>query len=266
MYKQKTITCLLIFLILSLYGRAQDAVDIKSITKEINKTDKSLATEFAAIKFIPDRTFTAQEAEGYESLNPTSAFYISAYEVTNKQYRQFVDYVQDSILRKLFGYVKQDKEGYEFIDYTKKINARQVIERMHFNPGQKPYYFDAAGSIRLNARYIVYAYKVSGKRVNIPVMPDTTLPGKDHFFLPYFDNYPVTGIDSQQAQAYCHWKTEQLKTAIANNEKYDISVFTATDPQRESALASGQLGNNLNGGNEATGFRYVVSFKRKAGL
>ena len=56
-----------------------------------------------------------QEHEGNDSLSfyppevsTVEGFYISPYEVTNRQYREFIDNVQDSILHMLFGYIKGD--------------------------------------------------------------------------------------------------------------------------------------------------------------
>ncbi len=265
MYKYKNIAGFSLLLIVSLQALSQSNIDLKSLKKEINKTDKLLATEFAAIKFIPTRTFIMQEYEGHDSLSfystekiTTFGFYISPYEVTNKQYRQFLDYVQDSIMRKLMGYVKPDKDGNEYNDMTKKMELRRVIKFLEkvdicpiipFTGRWEPLYIDTNGIIRL--RNIFYGYRSEKKFISIPVMPYIESWKKDYpltynepmlsnyFYHPAFDDYPVTGINFLQAQVYCRWKTEQLKNALGSNAEYDVTVCLPTASQWEAAAVIG---------------------------
>jgi formylglycine-generating enzyme required for sulfatase activity len=306
-HKQKKITCFLFFIIVSLQAVAQEAVRLKSIKKEIGKADKLLATEFAATKLIPAeilimRQYECHDSPGFYSPEKMSAdsFYISAYEVTNKQYRQFLEYVQDSILRKLMGYVKQGADGDEYNDLTKKFDMTQISKRMEkidicpitpIDYFSSPLVITSNGSTHMRLWSFVYAYKAEKKRIVVPVIPDTASwklgaawylkkpVVMDDFWRPSINNFPITGINVNQAKAYCHWKTQQLKNALGNSSNFDIIFSLPTKPQWEAAAVSGLLPDNnrqcllengnqsntntKNGINEAIGFRYVVSFKRK---
>ncbi|MEO5943822.1 MAG: SUMF1/EgtB/PvdO family nonheme iron enzyme, partial [Ferruginibacter sp.] len=48
-----------------------------------------------------------------------SGFWMDATEITNNEYRQFTNWVRDSIAAKLMGYVKQGNDGVELIDWKK---------------------------------------------------------------------------------------------------------------------------------------------------
>jgi len=48
-----------------------------------------------------------------------SGFWMDATEVTNNQYRQFTNWVRDSIAAKLMGFVKQSADGTEQVDWKK---------------------------------------------------------------------------------------------------------------------------------------------------
>ncbi|RYF87621.1 MAG: gliding motility-associated lipoprotein, partial [Chitinophagaceae bacterium] len=48
-----------------------------------------------------------------------SGFWMDATEVTNNEYRQFTNWVRDSIAAKLMGFVKTSPDGAELVDWTK---------------------------------------------------------------------------------------------------------------------------------------------------
>ena len=48
-----------------------------------------------------------------------SGFWMDATEITNNEYRQFTNWVRDSIAAKLMGYVKPGSDGNEYIDWKK---------------------------------------------------------------------------------------------------------------------------------------------------
>src|SRR5579863_3250738 len=51
-----------------------------------------------------------------------SGFWMDATEITNNEYRQFTNWVRDSIAGKLMGFVKTGADGNEYLDW-KKINT-----------------------------------------------------------------------------------------------------------------------------------------------
>ena len=48
-----------------------------------------------------------------------SGFWMDATEITNNEYRQFTNWVRDSIAGKLMGYVTQGADGNEYLDWKK---------------------------------------------------------------------------------------------------------------------------------------------------
>ncbi|MGC4101236.1 SUMF1/EgtB/PvdO family nonheme iron enzyme [Ferruginibacter sp.] len=257
MNKQRTINCLFFFLLLisSLPALSQGLFNLRSIEKTISKTNKALAEEFAAIKFVAGKTIMLQEYEGYDSLSfyfpekiSVDSFYISQFEVTNKQYRDFIDYVQDSIVRHLSGYEKQTAEGDVYIDWSKKVDIKQA----DFPPDRIDH--TIPGKPRLLPKYLVYSYKDENKKAKqVAVMPDVDAWIKDYpytynepvlvdrFIHPAFNNYPVTGINYYQAVAYCNWKTLQIQKAMGNDTDIEVVVALPTLYQWEAAATTGYV-------------------------
>ena len=58
--------------------------------------------------------FTSRNKQVY-----ISGFWMDATEITNNEYRQFTNWVRDSIAAKLMGFVKQGPDGNEAIDWKK---------------------------------------------------------------------------------------------------------------------------------------------------
>ncbi|HZH97020.1 MAG TPA: SUMF1/EgtB/PvdO family nonheme iron enzyme, partial [Flavisolibacter sp.] len=63
-----------------------------------------------------------------------SGFWMDATEITNNEYRQFTNWVRDSITAKKMGYVKSGTDGNEYVDWTKmktvKWSDPKVIEQL----------------------------------------------------------------------------------------------------------------------------------------
>lgn len=149
-------------------------------------------------------------------------FYISETEITNKEYRDFVYWVRDSILRTFSAirdnrYYSNAKNGTlnfdipldwlleEFRCFSKDPENKKPLTQMRtdfFNYG--PFFGDNHWQI-------------------INVYPDTTVWTKEfpygfmqtmaenYFSHPAYDNYPVVGISYNQALAFCDWKTRRLQ-------------------------------------------------------
>ncbi|MCB0741134.1 MAG: SUMF1/EgtB/PvdO family nonheme iron enzyme, partial [Chitinophagaceae bacterium] len=63
-----------------------------------------------------------------------SGFWMDATEITNNEYRQFVQKVRDSIVARKMGYVKSGADGVEYVDWDKmktfKWDDPQVMEQL----------------------------------------------------------------------------------------------------------------------------------------
>lgn len=167
-------------------------------------------------------------------------FYMDATEITNAEYRQFVDWVRDSTAHSLIGDYKDADDGSQFIDWKKKIkwSSEEVQDVM------SGYYIPANESIwgrkEFDNRKLVYSYEVfdydqmarsskAGEQMvrtsflekkSALAYPDTTVWMKmfaysynepithQYFWHPSFDKYPVVGVNWNQANAFCHWRTK----------------------------------------------------------
>ena len=98
-------------------------------------------------------TYTARNKQ--VSIN---GFWMDATEITNNEYRQFTNYVRDSIGAKLMGYVKQGADGNEYIDESKMKTIKwddkatlEKIDAMIITPDNRIF-----GSKEIDPNKIVY--------------------------------------------------------------------------------------------------------------
>lgn len=164
-------------------------------------------------------------------------FYIKNHEVTNREYHEFVLWVRDSIARTILGeevdegkYLIKDSIGNFRINWEPEINwkedpdSREALDVM-FLPEYERFY----GHKNLDSRKLVYVYYENGEFKTINIYPDTLCWINDqpysivepmtnmYYWHSAYADYPVVGVSKRQAEAYCIWKTEQLKEVYGNN-------------------------------------------------
>ena len=202
-----------------------------------------------------------------------SGFWMDATEITNNEYRQFTNWVRDSIGAKLMGFVKQGPDGNEYIDWkqasTIKWGDRATIEKidaMIVTPDNRIF-----GQKELDATKIVYHsevfdFKESAKRENanvprskfivktdVPVYPDSLVwvrdfaysynepMAKQYYSHPAFGNYPVVGVTWKQATAFCEWRTHYLNSFLVSKKRATETPFRLpTEAQWEYAARGGR--------------------------
>src|SRR5665213_1019257 len=130
-----------------------------------------------------------------------SGFWMDATEITNNDYRQFTNWVRDSIAAKLLGapYVKQSPDGTEAIDWTKvktiKWNDRTVVEKIDaimLTPDNRLYGVKGIDPNKIVYHSEVVDFKEAARRENahkpisqfivktdMPVYPDTLVWMRD---------------------------------------------------------------------------------------
>jgi len=168
-------------------------------------------------------------------------FFISKFEVRNKDYRGFVTWVRDSIahvLLKHFAVGTNNKQ----IDWTKLINWKDDrLDPIMVSPDERIY-----GRKEIDANRIIYKMS-SGQE--IAIYPDTLCWIRDfaysynepmtkrYFQHPAFGNYPVVGVTQLQALAYCDWKTVQWNNALlaVNETKCRLIVRLPSSEEWEYA-------------------------------
>lgn len=170
-------------------------------------------------------------------------FFMDETEVTNNEYRQFVNWVRDSMAAKTLAgdFVKtNEKTGKESInwesmqdfsysdeEYSESLNEMYVTENEQLN-----------GKVEFDVNKWVFEYywldikeaaKISNRGKprseffrsgSAPVYPDTLVWVRDfsysynepmtrnYFWHPAFDDYPVVGVTWGQANAFSAWRTK----------------------------------------------------------
>ena len=202
-----------------------------------------------------------------------SGFWMDATEVTNNEYRQFTNWVRDSIAAKLMGYVKQGNDDNEYIDWKKastiKWGDKATIEKIDaiiVTPDNRIF-----GKKELDSKKIVYQsevfdYKAAAQnkdvtvprsafivKQQIPVYPDSLCwvrdfaysynepMAKKYYNHPAFGNYPVVGVSWKQATAFCEWRTHYLNSYLESKKRSPESDFRLpTEAQWEYAARGGR--------------------------
>jgi formylglycine-generating enzyme len=202
-----------------------------------------------------------------------SGFWMDATEITNNEYRQFTNWVRDSIAAKLMGYVKQGQDGNEYIDWKKasaiKYGDKSTIEKidgMIVTADNRIF-----GKKELDAKKIVFHseifdYKAAAMnrdtnvqrkefivKQDIPVFPDTLCwirdyaysynepMSKQYYSHPAYGNYPVVGVTWKQATAFAEWRTHYLAAYNESKKRAGQSDFRLpTEAQWEYAARGGR--------------------------
>ncbi len=211
--------------------------------------------------------FTARNKE--VSIN---GFWMDATEITNNEYRQFVYWVRDSVAATLMQYGK-DVDGKFQIDWKKADAIKwgdkatvEKIDQLILTPENRIF-----GKKEIDPNKIVYRsetfdLKEAAKKSNegkprsqfivrdsVKVYPDTLVWIRDfsysynepmtqrYFSHPAFGNYPVVGVNWNQATAFCEWRTQFLNAALSRQKKATESSFRLpTEAEWEYAARGGR--------------------------
>jgi gliding motility-associated lipoprotein GldK len=171
-----------------------------------------------------------------------NSFWMDKTEITNEQYRRFVNYVADSLkfLAIYKGGINQSDEDSLRVDWTRasriNMNSRAVLERLNellLSPDNR-----IQGRIDLDPNKLIFRYsyvdlKAAAKASkglekslsdfivtqNQAIYPDTLVWMRDfsysynepqtrlYFSHPAYNDYPVVGVTWKQSVAFCNWRT-----------------------------------------------------------
>jgi formylglycine-generating enzyme len=218
------IACFLLVFVSLLHAQETD------IVRHVNRSSDN------KLKFIPSITQSATDSTGRKVVRSTRSFYMSEYEVSNHEYRQFVNYVRDSIAHTVLshflpGEIKIDwKQAIRWDD--KKLQALWVEENWNRSA--------------LNTDVVIYKMGT----LEVPVYPDTLVwltdfgysynepLVKNYFSHDKYAAFPVVGIKYLQALAFCHWKTGELNSRIGSKiNKYTVVASLPTVAEWEAATS-----------------------------
>jgi len=182
--------------------------------------------------------------------NDVKPFYISDHEVTNGEYREFIHWVRDSIVRtNLFNRCNQsDKKKWgTYVDYDSRTKddvtgnyfvlnwntkldyedplIQPLYRDIYVSPNER-YYKDRR---ELDIRLLKYDYfDEEGMHQVINIYPDTlcwndgyygyNFMSSDYFWNPAYYDYPVVGLTFSQAKAYCYWRTQMYLREMGSSK------------------------------------------------
>ena len=226
------------------------------------------------------------------------SFYMDQTEITNNEYRQFVNWVRDSIARTLLAenfdeetYMVTEKDGelldepYLNWDVEIKWDDKEIIESEALYDMYIPEEERIMGQIDFDTRFWNYKYSwvdksEAGQKANrfdretgtyregfsrqglvkdaeVYVYPDTLTWLHDfsytfnepmfdtYFWHPAYGEYPVVGVNWEQAKAFCNWRTNYRLSLLSPYErKYETEYRLPTEIEWEYA-ARGNKDNSI---------------------
>lgn len=200
--------------------------------------------------YVPTGTFHAGQSDADVFFTHTApnkqititSFYMDDTEITNNEYRQYVEYVIDSMARYILGdpYIIEDDFGNQKMNKDELVDweDEETLELLEFDlfvPEGERYY----GVRGVDSRKLWYEYQWIDlraaahadpdanradfiKKERLRIYPDTLVwvrdftysynepMSKTYYWHPKYDDYPVVGINWHQAKAFCHWRTGLL--------------------------------------------------------
>lgn len=193
-----------------------------------------------------------------------TGFYMDETEITNNEYRQFVNWVRDAKAHEIMGDFVEDDYGNEEIDWDMEIDYEsEDLDEMYFTKDMS-----LSGKREINPDLLQYTYdwvdlkkaasgNYQGKRSEViekrtvGIYPDPFVWVRDfsysynepmtrHYFEHVaFDDYPVVGVTWQQAKAFCHWRTKIWNDEIDNPNSLIEDFRLPTEYEWEYASRGG---------------------------
>jgi sulfatase modifying factor 1 len=208
-----------------------------------------------------------------------SSFWMDATEVTNNEYRQFTNWVRDSIAAKLMGFIIVGKSGTdgpaELIDWKKARAIKwgslggkgmeaiepimvtadnRIFNKKEINPAKLVFHsetFDFKAAAQSRQKDIARSKFIIKK--DLEIYPDTLCwvrdfaysynepMAKKYYSHPAYGNYPVVGVSWKQATAFCEWRTQYLNGYLDSKKRISESDFRLpTEAQWEFAARGGR--------------------------
>jgi gliding motility-associated lipoprotein GldK len=212
-------------------------------------------------------------------------FYMDATEISNQEYRQFTNWVRDSIANTILGNFKDMPDGTQRLDLSKRINWRDPELQDQLSAMYMAGELSGWGRKQIDASKLVYHYSRFDYKTaiqhptesqiryvnnfDVPAYPDTTVwmrqfnysynepIAQQYFWFQGFNKYPVVGVTWRQANAFCDWRTNLWRSVRESQHLYFESQFRLPTEQEWEYAARG-------GRNEAPfpwGGPYIINKK-----
>ena len=201
-------------------------------------------------------------------------FYMDATEISNQEYRQFTNYVRDSIANTILGNFKDNPDGTQRLDMKhpnyKDPELQDQLAAMYVPAEQSGWGVKEIDASKLYYHYSTYDYVSAVQHPNEPkskfmiehgiagtsersIYPDTTVwvrqfnyafnepIAQQYFWFPGFNKYPVVGVNWLQAKAFCDWRTRMWRNERLKQRLYTESYFRLpTEEEWEWAARGGR--------------------------
>jgi gliding motility-associated lipoprotein GldK len=230
--------------------------------------------------YVPPGTFHMGPSDedvnyAYTSRNKQvsiQGFWMDATEITNNEYRQFVNWVRDSIAATLMQYGKE-VDGKFQVDWKKANTIKwgdkatiEKIDQLILTPENRIYGKKEIDPSKLVYHSETFDLKEAAQKINegksrssfiikkdIKIYPDTLVWIRDfsysynepmtkrYFSHPAFGNYPVVGVNWNQATAFCEWRTQYMNSYLDRTKKANESPYRLpTEAEWEYAARGGR--------------------------
>ncbi|MDA1182401.1 MAG: SUMF1/EgtB/PvdO family nonheme iron enzyme [Bacteroidetes bacterium] len=209
-----------------------------------------------------------------------TSFWMDETEITNNEYRQFVNYVIDSLARISCDddeyYFPEDEEGNRLINPYRQVDwikHKEELSDMYYQGDER-----FQGKHQIDTRKLIFHFQWTDfataaaedqlkyaamnrskfmRNEDVLVYPDTLCWVRDftysynepmaqvYFHHPKYDEYPVVGVTWHQAFAFCRWRTDR-KTAFWEMNGYLPNTHDFRLPSEyewEYAARGGRIGN-----------------------
>jgi formylglycine-generating enzyme required for sulfatase activity len=193
-------------------------------------------------------------------------FYMDATEVSNQEYRQFTNWVRDSIANTILGNFKDLPDGRQVLD-NKRINWKDPELQDQLTQMYVPAELSGWGEKRINASALKYHYTSFdyynaamhpteseikyNNNFEVPIYPDTTVwvrqfnysynepIARQYFWFQGFNRYPVVGVNWTQTHAFCDWRTRYWQSEREKQKFYFEGRFRLPTEQEWEWAARG---------------------------
>lgn len=233
--------------------------------------------------YVPSGTFHTGPSDqdiNYALISKSKAmsivgFFMDDTEITNNEYRQFIQYVKDSVAHTMLGgeHMKggSEDDGPERINWDMPIDwsgeDASSLESLFYSEeesifGKKEVNWD---NDALRMKYKWYDWKGAAnadpgtsrsefiKEDDVRIHPDTLVWVRDftysynepmtraYFSHPAYDEYPVVGVSWKQANAFCYWRTGYWNSYRASKGEALMEEFRLpTEHEWEYAARGGR--------------------------
>ena len=182
-----------------------------------------------------------------------TGYYMDATEISNAEYRQFTNWIRDSIAHVQLGDFIDDPNGGQRVDFRKRINyndqdVQDQLANLYIPAEQSGWGKREYDNSKLVYHYETFDYDEAVRNPNQPrtnfirkydinVYPDTTVwmrqfsysynepIAMQYNWFPAFNNYPVVGVNWFQANAFTNWRTNLWRAEREKNRQYFEGEF-----------------------------------------